>query len=341
MDCEKEIKYDFKRGITMIKFITQYIKSMRLYYSFITGIAGWLGVSFYEHIASDFPTVEILPSIGKKVIILALLFLSWGINQIFNDYLGLKEDRINAPQRPMVTGKLNPKLAILVSTTLLILSALITVLYLEPIAIIPLILGVLLNIIYEYAKGYGIWANIIFGLMITMCTVFGFLASGPTAAPYFTSSRLSVLLVVWVMNGLMTFYTYFKDYEGDKAAGKNTIVVKLGLKKSRKIAIKSSFFPAVVFVIVYFSGLITMPINHIFIILAVLTLLMETRTGWLYFKNPKGKMAYFSLATNFRACACGQATFIAFFNARLAMILFLFSYVFIGFLFNLHSNWKA
>jgi len=325
----------------MIKFITQYIKSMRLYYSFITGIAGWLGVSFYVYIATDFDSGEIAPSVGKKGVILILLFLCWGINQIINDYLGLKEDRINAPQRPMVTGELNPKLAITVSSILLILSGLITFLYLEPIAIIPLVLGVMLNIIYEYAKGYGILGNIIFGLMITMCSAFGFLAAGPTQAPYFTSSRLSVLSVVWIMNGLMTFYTYFKDYEGDKAAGKKTVIVKYGLTKSRKIAIISSFLPAIVFTVVYCSNLIVAPINRIFIILAVLTFFLEIKTGWLFYKNPKGKMTYFSLATNFRACACGQATFVALFNTELAMKLFLISYIFVGFLFNLHSNWKA
>jgi hypothetical protein len=35
-------------------FLKTYVKSMRRYYSFINGIAGWLGVSFYEHIAMDF-----------------------------------------------------------------------------------------------------------------------------------------------------------------------------------------------------------------------------------------------------------------------------------------------
>ena len=51
------------RGHDMKTFIQQYIKSMRLYYSFVTGIAGWLGVSFYEHLGTDFHTVEILPSL--------------------------------------------------------------------------------------------------------------------------------------------------------------------------------------------------------------------------------------------------------------------------------------
>jgi len=62
----------------MLKFAKQYVRSMRLYYSFVTGIAGWLGFAFYEHIATDFRTVEIMPSIEKKVLIITILFLSWG-----------------------------------------------------------------------------------------------------------------------------------------------------------------------------------------------------------------------------------------------------------------------
>ena len=325
----------------MLNFIKLYIKSMRLYYSFVTGIAGWLGFAFYEHIATDFRTVEILPSAEKKTLIITLLFLSWGINQIVNDFLGLKEDRINAPKRPMVTGELNHVKALLVSAFLMIFVFVITYFYLEPIAVIPLVLGVLLNVIYEYAKGYGILGNIVFGLMITMCTAFGFLAAGPTQAPYFTPSRLSIISVVWLMNGLMTFYTYFKDYKGDRRAGKNTIIVKYGLRKSRYIAIFSSFLPAILFLIIYSLDLIEAPINRTFVFLAILTLFLEIQTGWLYFINPIGKMTYYSLAANFRACTCGQATFVALFNKELGLVLFILSYVFVGFLFNLHHNRDA
>lgn len=325
----------------LLNFIKQYIKSMRLYYSFVTGIAGWLGFAFYEHIATDFRTVEIFPSVEKKALIITMLFLSWGVNQIVNDYLGIKEDKINAPDRPMVTGELNPKGALLLSSILMLFVLAITYFYLEPIAVIPLALGVILNIVYEYSKAYGIWGNIIFGLMITMCTAFGFLAAGPTQSPYFTESRISVLLVVWLMNGLMTFYTYFKDYEGDKAAGKNTIIVKYGIERSRIIAIFSAFLPAILFIIIYNLNFIEASLNNTFYLLAVLTLFLEVQTGWLYYKNPKGKVTYYSLATNFRACTCGQATFVSLFNQELALILFLISYIFVGFIFNLHSNSRA
>ena len=82
-------------------------------------------------------------------------------------------------------------------------------------------------------------------------------------------------------------------------------------------------------------------LNNTFITLGILTFFLQVWTGVLYYKNPSGEMTYYSLVTNFRACVCGQATIIALFNPELGMIVFLMSYVFVGFLFNLHTNVKA
>jgi geranylgeranylglycerol-phosphate geranylgeranyltransferase len=324
----------------MIRFIKAYIKSMRLYYSFVTGMAGWLGVAYYEYLAHTPAerSIEIAPSPEKKIVILALLFLSWGINQIINDFLGLKEDRINAPHRPMVTGELNPTAALIVSIALIFTSGAITWFYLEPIAVIFLAAGVLLNIIYEYAKGHGILGNIVFGLMITMAPLFGGYAAGPTSSTVLLPHRVSVLILVWVMNGLMTYYTYFKDYKGDRKAGKRTLVVSFGLDKSRLIAIASAFLPTLIFLALRISGLHKTPLNPTFFILGGLTVFLQIWTGVLYFRFTSGPGAYTSLVTNFRACTCGQAALIGIFNPDLAVWLFIFSYIFVGFLFDFNRD---
>jgi geranylgeranylglycerol-phosphate geranylgeranyltransferase len=333
-----------------MSFLKAYGKSMRIYYSFVTGIAGWVGVSYYQYIANTvgprgtsglYRTIEVPTPITKQIVILVILFLAWGINQIVNDFLGYKEDKINAPQRPMVSGELNRYAAMGLSLFLMLLIFMVTWIYLEPIAIIPLVAGALLNVIYEYAKGHGLWGNIAFGVMIAMCGLYGFWASGPMEM-YMTRSRVSSLVLIAVMNALMTYYTYFKDYTGDKAAGKNTIVVKYGLETNKVISILASFLPSILFLVGYyvFEGLL-IELNHTFIILALMTVFLQIWTGTLYYRNPQGEMTYYSLVTNFRACTCGQATIIALFNPELGLILYLLTYVFVGFLFNLHTNVKA
>jgi len=338
------------KRLPLLLFLKAYIKSMRLYYSFVTGIAGWTGVSFYQYVAhSTGPrgtsniarTIEIPTPPEKILVILVLLFLAWGINQIINDYLGQKEDRINAPDRPMVSGELNPQRALALSVSLMVMSFMVTWIFLEPIAIIPLAAGVLLNVLYEYAKGYGIWGNVVFGLMISMCGLFGFYASGPMEI-WMTKSRFSALFFIAIMNGLMTYYTYFKDFTGDLAAGKRTIIVTFGIEKNRYISIAASFLPSILFFIGYYVlGSFEIKLNNTFAILGILTIFLQIWTGYLYYKNPKGEMTYYSLVTNFRACTCGQTTIIAMFNPTLGIVLFLMSYVFVGFLFNLHTNIKA
>jgi geranylgeranylglycerol-phosphate geranylgeranyltransferase len=314
---------------------------MRLYYAFITGIAGWVGVSFYEYVTPIYYSdVQVIPSTEKKLVILIFLFLSWGINQIFNDYMGLEADKINAPHRPMVTGELNASAALFVSIAVLVGVFLVTYFYLEPLALLPLLAGIGLNFTYEHAKAKGILGNIVYGLTISMCTVFGFLACGPAARPLFTKERISILSMVWLLNALMTYFTYFKDYEGDKAAGKNTIIVKYGIEKSKMFGVISSFLPSIAFIAIYKSGCITVPLSSTFWILAMLTVFLELWTAYLYYINPAYEKTSYSLATNSRACACGLATFIGIYDDRLATLLFLVTYIFVGFLFDLHKDSK-
>lgn len=330
----------------LLTFMKAYIKSMRLYYSFITGIAGLVGLSYYEYLAynnhhSSAGIYEPV-SIPQLIVIMTILFFAWGINQIFNDYLGIEEDRINAPDRPMVSGELNPVYAILLSSLLMLCAVLITLFFLEPYAVIPLIMGVLLNLLYEYAKGHGIWGNIIFGIMISTCAVFSFMAAGKSDISIVSSGSILMFIFLSLLNGLMTLYTYYKDYEGDKLAGKKTLIVILGIDRSQRLALLASFLPLIAFMIIFFGLEVwDYKLNSIFVELGLLATGLQLWTGWLYFRNPVGSRTYFSLSMNFRACACSESAIIAIFNPAIGVILFLMSYFFIGFLFNFHVNVKG
>jgi geranylgeranylglycerol-phosphate geranylgeranyltransferase len=323
------------------QFFFAYLKTMRLYYGFVTGIAGWLGVSFYYHLRFlDFQRPMTPDEYPRGAMILAMLFASWGINQVVNDWLGLEEDRVNAPNRPMVTGELNPKWALRLSGFLMGCTIVISYL-LNPHSIIPALLGVILNIVYNYSKAWGLWGNLIFGLMISTCTMYGFLASGPTPSPLFTSSRISVLYLVVLMNGLMTYFTYFKDYEGDKAAGKRTFIVRHGVERASRIGIFGAFLPTLSFFFIRWMDWLPFAYTDFFIYCAVMTVFLQIWTAVRFYQFPSGPRAYFSNATNFRACACGQVALISMFNGVLALYLFSLTYIFIGFLFGFHEDDKA
>lgn len=319
------------------RFTRAYIVSMRPYYSFITGIAGWIGVAFYQF------REPAQASAWRNALILCLLFLSWGVNQIINDWLGLPEDRLNAPHRPMVTGELPVRPAVLLSGGLLAIVIGVSW-WLNPWSVIPVVIGVLLNVLYEYAKAWSLAGNAVFGLSIAMCSAYGFLAAGPLPTPVFTTSRISVFLLVAILNGLMTYYTYFKDYAGDRAAGKFTFVVRYGLQVARYAGLVGAFIPTACFFL--FMLIDWLPASDIlytrdFVFCGVMTLFLQLWTAVRFFRYPSGDETYFSLVTNIRACVAGQVTLIAIFNGTLALYLFCASYVFIGFLFDWHKDARA
>lgn len=322
---------------SVVRFTVAYVKSMRLYYAFVTGIAGWVGVSFYEYLAPYQFSRE------RAVVILMLLFLSWGINQIVNDFLGLKEDRINAPHRPMVTGELNPYWAM--GVTVALLAAMLVVSWqLNPWSIIPALLGMGLNVVYEYAKAFSLWGNLVFGLAIAMCTGYGFLASGPLVYPIFTNNRLAVFILIVILNALMTYYTYFKDYQGDKQAGKRTFIVRHGINISRYVGLAGAFVSALALFFFMFIGWLPFgDIQHkqTFIFCGLLTLFLQCRTAYLFFSHPVGKRTYYSLVVNIQACVAGEATLISIYNEQLALYLLIASYVLIGVFFNQYKDAQA
>jgi len=318
------------------KFIYFYTKSMRLYYCFITGISGWVGVAFY-----DFCTGQSFSF--KSAFIIMLLFLSWGTNQVINDFLGLPEDRINAPNRPMVTGELNIKWSLIVSSVS-IFAMLVLSWFLNPWAIIPIIIGVGLNVLYEYAKAWSLLGNLVYGISISMCTVYGFLASGPLPEGVFTYNRIAVLVLIVIANALMAYFSYFKDYDGDKAAGKKTFHVRHGLKLASQVGIVGILLPVVVFLLFLYKG--WLPWNEVlyhetFIFCATIAMLLEAWTAIRFFYYPRGVQDYLSLITNAQACVAIHVTIIAIFNGTLALYLMVASYIFIDFLFGLYKDAKS
>jgi geranylgeranylglycerol-phosphate geranylgeranyltransferase len=318
-------------------FLLAYVKSMRLYYAFITGITGWIGVAFYQFLEPG------RTSLGRSTLILVLLFLSWGVNQIVNDYLGLAEDRINAPHRPMVTGELPVRPALLLTGALLAGTLLVSYL-LNPWAALAAALAIALNVLYEYAKAWSMVANLVFGVMIAMCAVFGFLACGPAPEVLLTSNRICGLIIIAAANGLMTYFTYFKDYEGDRRAGKHTFIARHGPAIGRVVGLIGTVLLFLLLVLVLVAGWIPAAdilFPRTFLFCCLVAGALQFWNVYLYFRNPAGRATYFNLKYNFRACVATEITLIALFHETLALYLLIVSYILIGFLFAFHRDAKA
>ena len=291
----------------MLSFLRYYIKSMRLYYCFVTLTAGYVGMTL---VVPEKKTLE-------KAIICAVLFFCWGVNQIINDFLNRKEDRINAPKRPMVSGKLDPKKALSLSILILISIAGYAV-FKNPYALVPAAAGILLNIIYAVAKGYGPLGNLLFGMTIACTTWFGYTLAGGNTWGLFTD-HLKIYFAVVAFNMIMTYFTYFKDNKGDKAAGKETIIVKLGPKNAGRLGFILCFIPAII--------LFLFPINSYYAIAASIGSALFFATGLAFMKNPKGPNTYFNLKYNFAAICAAQSALVSLNYPKEGLILCIISVI--------------
>ena len=308
--------------------LLNYLKSMRPYLFFISGMAGCMGVAFCgEKI-----------SIWRAVIVLFVVFVGWGVNQVINDLLGLNEDRINAPHRPLVTGSLPISSAVILSVLFFILGAGIT-LVLNAQALVLYFLAFALNIVYEYSKRVPFLGNIIFGLLLTPCLYYGAMCLNGKGIEIIADSKLAVLaLGIVLINITVAFYTYFKDYLGDRETGTKTIVVKFSPQKAKHLNFIMSAFPFGIVVIMFFSEFWRDYLNPFFLALMVLTFLIMQYTAFLFFKHEQGKNTYYSLKWNFRGAVLYKTAFIAMVNPLLGGILYLINFILVGWLFDFHKD---
>lgn len=292
--------------------------------------AGWLGIAFTAANASFW----------RQAAILIILFVGWGINQVINDILGLNEDRINAPHRPTVSGRLDINFAILLSL-LLFLAGLIISFLLNKQAALIYILIFALNIAYERAKRMPILGNIAFGLPLATCVYYAAMCAGKMSAKaaFLNSALATLTLLVWAINFVLCFFSDFKDYEGDKTAGVKTLVVALGIKRAKyfglllvSIPFLLTFLCLKLRLLYAFSG-----VNYTALMLGISSVIL-IYCATAFFRNPAGEKAYYSLKWVILAAVLFQISILGLVNVKLASILFVLSFIYVQAVFGLYKD---
>ena len=203
----------------MGRFFHYYLRSMRLYYCFVTGVATLAGCVAARGVTEHLPVWD-----WCDTAVIVIGFLAWGVNQIVSDWFDRKEDAVNAPHRPMVTGELSPRPALILSGSLMALFA-VTAFLVSPVSLLILIVGGLLNVLYSLLKGVPVLNTLVYGAAIFCCTLFGL-----SAHCNLIENGAHWLLPALCFFGLpphilMCHNSYFKDIEGDRAAGLRTLPV--------------------------------------------------------------------------------------------------------------------
>lgn len=194
----------------MLRFVYYYLRSMRLYYGFVTGTTTLFGALVSGRTLAE----------GRTWLLFAMGFLAWGFNQIFSDWCDRREDAVNAPHRPMVTGALRPMPAFVVSSVGL--AAIASVGYwLSPYTLLFLGVGGALNIAYSILKRVPVLNCLVYACAISCCALFGWVGATGSLPP----SSFCGALAFWVVpvHFLMCHNSYYKDVVGDREAGVRTL----------------------------------------------------------------------------------------------------------------------
>ena len=211
----------------MLKFLYYYLRSMRLYYGFVTATTVLAGLCLAHGTYNELKlswTLNDLPWTLRDAALLAMGFFAWGFNQIFSDWCDRKEDAINAPHRPMVTGALKPLPAFAVSAAGLAAIAVAGYL-MSPWTLAFLALGGALNIAYSLLKRVPVLNCLVYACAISCCALFA-IAGVAGRAP--NGGELSfVAIFVLPAHLLMCHNSYYKDIAGDRAAGVRTLQIFL------------------------------------------------------------------------------------------------------------------
>jgi geranylgeranylglycerol-phosphate geranylgeranyltransferase len=150
-------------------------------------------------------------------------FLS-GTALVLNDYFDLEVDRINAPERPLPSGKVSPREAVIVS----ILAALLGLMAASAINLPALVLSILfwaIGFLYNWKyKQSGLLGNLMVSSSVAITFILGGIAVGkPWSKP------------VWTF-GLIAFFIDLgeeiagdaMDMQGDQKRGSKSIAIKIG-----------------------------------------------------------------------------------------------------------------
>jgi len=217
----------------MLQHIFGYLKLMRIGNCLIAFFS-ILAVSFF--VSQSF-TFRIPVFLGA----LAALFVMGGGNSL-NDYFDYRIDKLNKPDRPIPSGQITRKKA-LVFSICLFFAGIFLGLFLNIFALSIVFINTCLLIFYaRYSKTMSLAANILVALMTSSVFIY--------SGTILNIININIIVLASSAFFVMTAREILKDIEdihGDTQSGASTLPIKLGIKRARTIS--SLFILPAVFLI--------------------------------------------------------------------------------------------
>jgi geranylgeranylglycerol-phosphate geranylgeranyltransferase len=172
------------------------------------------------------------PSVGALDLVLGFItgFSICAYSMAINDYYDIEVDRVNQPGRPLPSGRVTPRAAIVLAVVLLGVGMLASALLLSPTAFGIAGLYAILSWLYNYrAKKYGIYGNLIVGSSQAIPFIYGGVASGGSV----TSSLLLFMASTSLLAGVgREVVKAMADTVGDAKRGIRSYAIVHGMRSA-------------------------------------------------------------------------------------------------------------
>jgi geranylgeranylglycerol-phosphate geranylgeranyltransferase len=257
---------------------TKLIELIRPINSLMVGFAVLVGIM-----------VSNLPSILSLKSLLGFLtgFLLSSYSMVVNDYYDLEVDKINAPNRPLPSGKVSIKQAITFAITLLILGLTLSLLIDIKNFIIAVVFAFIAWIYNFKVKKLGILGNSLVSLSVAIPYIYGSVA----VERAFDWLIYCLALTSFLANLGREVVKTIADVEGDKVRGVKSVARVHGLRFAGMLsstlfllAVLSTLIPILLGVGIVFTVVIMVP-NTIFIYLSIKILKDYRKDGAKKVKN--------------------------------------------------------
>jgi len=170
-------------------------------------------------------------------------FLVCGGAMVINDFYDREIDAINVPSRPIPSGRMSPKEALIWSFVLYCLGVLSSLIINFGCAIIAVVFSVLSAMYASFLKSTGVLGNFVVSVSVGVPFLFGGVALGGWDVP---ALSLAIFFTAVLANMGREITKGIMDVEGDALGGVKTLAVRFNERAAAKIA--ALFFFSAVFV---------------------------------------------------------------------------------------------
>lgn len=240
------------------------------------------------------------PAVGALSLALGFVtgFAICAYSMVINDYYDIEVDRVNQPERPLPSGDVSPRAAVLMSAALLIVGLLAAAAALSTVAVAIAAVYALLSWLYNYrAKKYGLAGNLIVASSLAIPFIYGGVVSGGSV---FSSLLLFMAFTSFLSGVGREVVKAMADTAGDAKRGIRSYAIVHGIKQAAAVgaifflgAVVTSLLPLALLSVSLFYKVGVLVPDLIFIYLAYAIIKNPTGEGALTVK----KRALFGMLT--------------------------------------------